>query len=78
MGAFKQFASGFAYQSLSILGIKATIAQLLAINPLETAPYHQLCAPRYRPIVDIQCERIPIPTNITGTLDHCTFYQYYW
>ena len=38
MSAFKQFASGFAYQSLFILGIKATIAQLLAINPLETAP----------------------------------------
>ena len=38
MGAFKQFVRGFAYQSLSILGIKATIAQLWAINPLETAP----------------------------------------
>ena len=53
MSAFKQFASGFAYQSLFILGIKATIAQLLAINPLETAPYHQLCAPMYRPIAKV-------------------------
>ena len=47
MGAFTQFARGFAYQSFSILGIKATIAQLWAIDPLGTAPLHQLCAPMY-------------------------------
>ena len=45
-----------------------------SLNQLETAPYYQLCAPRYRPIVKIQWYCILILTNIigTGTLGHRT------
>ena len=35
-----------------------------ALNPMDTA---QLCAPRYRPIVQIQRYRILIPINIIGS-----------
>ena len=35
-----------------------------ALNPMDTAQWHQLCAPRYRPIVRY---RILIPTNIIGS-----------
>ena len=48
-------------------------------NTLDPASYHQLCALIYRPIVQIQCNNILIPTSIygTGILDQCIVDQYY-
>ena len=44
------------------------------IHPLDTVPWHQLYAAINRPIFQIPCYFILIPTNIIGTvtLDHCS------